>query len=224
MGIGDIVDYFLLKLAGGLGAGRGPERHPRARIREIRDGLVRVTGQVWSHGELLCAPVSGRPCVAFHVLVEERLPFRTQDNGWTVLLDLQDARPFSVVDDSGQATVDTSGPMELALKGMRGPMPRFDPANRAQLERVKRLLESRGFATRTSLGLPRTLLYEETIVAEAQRVSVDGFGIHEVTLDGDRRGPREPERVVLRGTPDEPLLISDPSEVPEATGEGGRGG
>lgn len=211
MGIGDLVDYLVLKLSGGFGAGGAPERHSRARIREIRDGLVRVTGQVRCHGELLRAPVSGRPCVAFHLLIEERRAFRTRDYGWTVLLDLQEACPFSVVDDSGQATVDTSGPMELALNGMRGPMPGFEPTNRARMERVKGLLESRGFSTRTLLGLPRTLLYEETIVSEAQKVSVDGLGIHEVTLDGDRRGLREPEHVVLRGTSDEPLVISDPS-------------
>ena len=223
MGLGDVVDYLLLKLEGGFGDGHARERRPRARIREIRDGLVRVTGQVRCHGELLRAPVSGRPCAAFHVLVEERRSFRTQDNGWTVLLDLQDARPFSVVDDSGQATVDTSGPMELALKGIRGPMRRPDPAKRAQLEGVKRLLESRGFSTRTLLGLPRTLLYEETIVAEGQKISVDGLGIHEVASDGERGGPREPEHVVLRGTKEEPLLISDPSEVPDAARDRGVG-
>jgi hypothetical protein len=210
MGLGDAFDYLLLKLSGSFGDGRARERRPRARIREMRDGLVRVTGQVRSHGALLRAPVSGRPCVAFHVLVEERVPFQSQDSGWTVLLDLQDACPFSIVDDSDQATVDTSGPMELALEGLRGPMPRLDPANRAQLERVKRLLESRGFSLRTLFGFPRTFLYEETIVAEGEKISVDGLGIHEVTLDGQRGGPRDPVHVVLRGTEEEPLVISDP--------------
>ena len=38
---------------------------PRTRIAEGGDGTIRVTGRVRRHGELLKAPVSGRPCVAF---------------------------------------------------------------------------------------------------------------------------------------------------------------
>src|SRR6185369_4566859 len=44
---------------------------PRTLVRQIGGGLVRVTGRVHRHGELLRAPVSKRPCVAFDLDVQE---------------------------------------------------------------------------------------------------------------------------------------------------------
>jgi hypothetical protein len=176
-----------------------------------------VTGQVRPHGELLRAPLSGRPCVAFHVLVQEWHYFNsdTAFSGWNVLLDLRDICPFSVADESGEATVDTTGPTELLLDvDKRGSTRRRDPENRAQRERLTRLLESRGLSTKGSFGLSKKIMYEEAILTAGQQILVGGLGVREVSPDGERSGPRElPERVVLRGTAEEPLQICDSPDV-----------
>jgi hypothetical protein len=71
---------------------------------------------------LVIAPVSGRPCVAFQLFVEER-----NRRSWLDLLELRDAQSFIVADDTGEAFVDTSGPFSLALvPDERGTMGWFD--------------------------------------------------------------------------------------------------
>jgi hypothetical protein len=185
-------------------------RRPRARIQAIEGDVVRVTGHVRSRGELLQAPVTGRPCVAFHLLIEE-WRYRNRCASWEVLLEIQQARPFAVTDESGEATVDTAGPTEVFLVLDRcGPSRRRDQADRAQLAVLKKLLKSGGVAITNWFGDSKIIRYQEGVLEEGEKVSVGGRAIREVSPDGERSSPRQPpERLVLRGTAEEPLLISD---------------
>jgi hypothetical protein len=210
MGLVDFVDFLLVQWAERLAPSPAPKRPRRTRIREIRDGLVRVAGKARSRGELLRAPLSGRPCVAFHALVYELRGMR-RTGGWEVLIDVQDVAPFAVTDDSGEAVVDVSGPLDLALDvDRRGPSGWRDPARPAEVAALTQLLESRGHSINNWLGLSKPFLFEEGIIAPDQDVAIAGLGVHEVTLAGQRSGPRGvPEQIVLRGSADDPLVISN---------------
>jgi hypothetical protein len=174
---------------------------PRTSIRDGADGLVRVTGRVRRHGELLRAPISGRPCIAYQLLVEN------DKDGWGKLLELRDARPFVIADETGEALVDTTaGPFHLALnsdeRGGTGLLDRIGEAQRQALMSVG-AFESPG---RTG-GKRR---YREGILREGETVAVGGRGVREVSAEATSVNPREPPRwLVLRGTADDPLLISD---------------
>jgi hypothetical protein len=208
MTLTELIDHLSLYLADR----RGPARSPRRQqIRLAPEGRVRIGGQARAKGRLLQAPVTGRACVAYHLTVYEWHVLRTRDRQYDVLFELAAACPFSVADDSGVATIDTSRPFELELEAeRRGLPPPGDPASAAEREVVIRLLESRGFSANNLLGLPRYLSYEEGILADRQPVSVAGVGVREVSPDGESAGPRSPPlRLVLRGTNRRPLRISN---------------
>jgi hypothetical protein len=189
-------------------------RRPRVRVRDIQGGLVRITGQVRAVTPLLSAPVTGRACVAYHLLIEEWIE-RRGVGGWYGLLDSQDARTFAVTDESGEATIDTTGPTALLLVFDRcGPTHQLDATEGAQRELLKTLLQAGGISTTGIFGKSKILRFAEGVLLEGERVSVGGNGLREVTLDGERASTRAPpERVIVRGTPQEPLLISDSPEA-----------
>jgi hypothetical protein len=185
---------------------------PRTSIRDVADGTVRVTGRVRRRGELLKAPLSGRSCVAFQLLVEHH-----DHDGWGKLLELRDARPFVIADETGEALIDTAaGPFHLALDSdERGGTGLFDRIGEAQLQTLMSVgaFESPG----RTRGKRR---YREGILREGETVAVGGRGVREVSAEATSVNLREPPQwLVLRGTADEPLLISDSLDAiaPEAS-------
>jgi hypothetical protein len=186
---------------------RALARMRRVRIGDAKGGVARVSGSVRAAGELLRAPVTHRACAAFQVVIEMRdgrWPWRTE-------MELADARPFFVADDSGEAVVDTgAGPFSLALiwdrRGSTHPWRSDDDP----LRTARGLLESANVTTSTWTDRSKAVRYREAVLLVGATVSVGGRGAREVTPHGQRAGPREPpERFVLRGTAEEPLLISN---------------
>jgi hypothetical protein len=71
-------------------------------------------------------------------------------------------------------------------------------------------LESQGFKATNWMGRWGPFFYAEGVLEEGESVSVGGGSAHEVDPLGERTGPRSPpERLVLRGSQAQPLLISD---------------
>jgi hypothetical protein len=166
-------------------------------------GLL-VTGRVHRRGEPLTAPVSGRPCVAFNLLVEKH----TRE-GWRPILEVRDARSFVVVDESGAGLVDANGPFVVALDvDDRGSTRWYNSAMGAtQRQALKSLL--RGDNESWS-GAMTNLRYQEGVLRDGETASIGGHGVRQVSPEApsaNRRAP--PEWLVLRGTAEEPLLIAD---------------
>src|SRR4051812_15920388 len=65
---------------------RALARRPRASIAVAPDGPVRVTGRVHGQGDLLRAPVTQRPCVAYQLIIEG-----DEDGAWGSVFELEDA-------------------------------------------------------------------------------------------------------------------------------------
>ena len=182
-------------------------RRPSVRISDAKDGEVRLTGTIHPAGELLHAPVTQRPCAGYKVIVEVRAT-----DGWERVIDLEDARPFKLVDESGEALVDTAaGPFALALvPDRRGTNPVRQSAEGGDIRAVRSLLNSADIATTDLMDSPKKFRYREAVLLPGRRASVGGIGAREVTPDGQRTGRREPpQRFVVRGTADSPLLVSD---------------
>ncbi|HXI59876.1 MAG TPA: hypothetical protein VNO55_27600 [Polyangia bacterium] len=181
----------------------------RVRVQEA-SGAVRLTGRVRRAGELLRSQLSGRPCVAYEVFVY--VPGATGGQSmanWLRLVDLRQACPFVIADESGEARVDTSGPFFLALVHDRVGSTGFSryPGKHGLLGL---LLEERGFRPSNWLGFWKGFSYVEGVLKEGELVSVGGGSAREVDPTGDKPDPRSPpERLVLRGTEALPLLISD---------------
>lgn len=193
--------------------GRALAAQPRARVQEAH-GTVRLTGSVRRVGQLLQAPLSGRPCVAYELLIYE--PVRTGQGlaSWYRLVEMRQAHPFVVADESGEARVDTSGPFLLALvhdrAGATGGLSWYPGKHRE----LGLFLESAGFVPSTWLGFWKPFRYAEGVLEEGELASVGGACDREVDPTGDRADARSPpERLVLRGTETLPLLITDAREA-----------
>jgi hypothetical protein len=122
-------------------------------------------------------------------------------------LDIRQACPFLVEDDSGTARIETSGPGFVALihdhTGVTGGV--YPGEHRALSE----LLESWGLQPVNWLGRWQPIHYAEAVLEPGELVSVGGNGFQEVDQGGDSASHRAlPRRLVIRGSEAEPLLIS----------------
>jgi len=186
---------------------------PRALVHDAH-GTTRLTGRVRRIGELLCAPLSGRPCVAYEVVVQEL--GRSSGPGvpaWRSV-ERSDAHPFLVADESGEARIDTSGPYLMSLSydhsGNTGGFDKFPDKHPA----LATFLLSLAVVPTNWLGRWRRFRYAEGVLEEGELVSVSADSVLEVDPMGERADLRSPpRRLVLRGTEARPLLISDAREV-----------
>jgi hypothetical protein len=181
-------------------------KRPRMPIRTASGASLRVAGRVRALGDVVTAPMSGGPCVAFQLQIEE-WKSRYQVGSWHLLLDLQDARSFSLADETGDAFVDAAGPFVLALgsdeAGTNDPR---EPMDSGRMTTLTSLLGGYG---KSWLG-SKPLRYREGVLVEGDVVSVGGDGTRELNPAGRSPNSRDlPEWLVLRGTDDAPLWISD---------------
>jgi hypothetical protein len=123
-------------------------------------------------------------------------------------VDLRDGCSFLVVDDSGTARIDTSGPYDLAVPhDCIGTTSGSYPGKHRSLSEI---LESRGIKPTNWLGRWREIHYAESALEPGALVSVGGIGDWEVDPQGDRDSPRAlPRRLVFRGTESHRLLIGE---------------
>jgi hypothetical protein len=82
---------------------------PRSTIAEFPEGGARrIVGVIEAHeGKTLSAPLSGRPCVAYAVVVEEHP--RGRNSMVQTIIEDHDAVPFVVADDTGRALIRAAG-------------------------------------------------------------------------------------------------------------------
>jgi hypothetical protein len=227
----DVAAYVALSLISALTLGwtlLAPSRKKRidhalaARPRtfiKLAEGAVKVTGRVQKDHELLEAPLSGRPCVIYELIVTAPTPSAGKGPIWKRLVDVQQGCPFFVVDESGAARIDTSGPFSVALAHDRigvtkGPYP---GAHRP----LSLLLESGGIKAKTWLGRWSPIHYSEGALEPGVLVSVAGLGTRDVDQFGEVDNFRSiPRRLTMRGTELQPLLIGDVHEEGEPSPRG----
>lgn len=182
-----------------------------ARLRAMYGGLV-VVGRVRREGPALTAPLSGRSCVAYQIVVEAR---RRRER-WLVadqsgpLFQQQEASPFVVATERSEALIDLSGPFNLSLAADQSGVTDWLTPHPGRYRRLAEVLLAAGIRTRNFLGTWRSLTYVERILTEHEVVGVEGPGASEVDPAGERPDLRSPpQRLVLRGTDEYPLQISD---------------
>jgi hypothetical protein len=176
-------------------------------IAQVQEGLVRWSGRVHLTTEPLTAPVSQRPCVAYQLTIM----LGDGEGGWSKVLELTDARPFILADETGRGVVDAmAGPFAIALVPDRKASSSAFRADGADLRSVRALLREQDIPTRTVFGTDQPVKFTEAVLLPGSELSVSGSCTWEIALDGERAGYRElPQRIALRGTAEEPLLLSN---------------
>jgi hypothetical protein len=190
-----------------------PKRRARralAAAREVGLGEVkngdrpRVTGVARAVVHALTSPVGRRACIGFQLVIEEKIP---GDNDWRVALSRSACSPFALHDGSAEAVVE--GPFLLSL----------DPDDRGDIwtnlpPTLFAALEEAWVPLTGMFGRDKTFRFREALLEAGDRVTVLGRVFVEPEPHGRREGFRGPPmRCTLRGSLDEPVVVSDADSV-----------
>ncbi|MEZ4336868.1 MAG: hypothetical protein R3B82_09595 [Sandaracinaceae bacterium] len=186
---------------------------PVRAIGEVMEGEVaRVVGKVRVDAPLI-APLSGRPCAYWRIVVEEKRR-RGKHSYWQTLVDEEEGTDFLLLDDTGKAKVQVSyasavlhGDAEGGSGFLNEPTPELDS-----------FLSARGHSTQGWI-FNKTIRFREGVAEPNELVAVVGMGKwerdpEEAAMAGE--GYREavmPKRLVLSAPSEGPLLLSDESDV-----------
>jgi hypothetical protein len=186
---------------------RDPRRRARRAIRtlpstpigEIEDGArVRVTGIVAAHRETTTAPISGRPCIGYRLVVDQ-----TTNAGPEPVLVREQCDPFWISDGSGRALVE--GPTMFGVE----PDEPWSNLPRSH----HRMLEEADVSLRGSFDTFREFQYTEAILAPGDRVTVLGRAHVSIDPAGESHGHRSPPMLRrLVGETREGVMIADADE------------
>jgi hypothetical protein len=182
-------------------------RMTRVEIGKARDNKpVIVTGKLGFAGEPLVAPLTGRRCAAYTVVVEEQ-----RGTTWTRIIEETRATDFFVRDETGKAHVLMNQSMdERAVVTLdRG----FD--HRSTPSRLTEFLARRGEST-TGLFFERPLQAHEGVLEEGVLVVAAAVGRWEPDPEPDPVGTlyrESPRKLVLQSTPGLAVQASDSVEI-----------
>lgn len=175
----------------------------RVAIGKARDARqVKVVGEVID-GPTVMAPISGRRCVYYRVVVHQatgnRKRERAREDGGV---------RFQIDDGTGRALVDPEGARIAVELDTRTRSGLFDDATAAE----EAFLQRHGIGS-TGLIFNRTLTYQEGVIEIGDTVAVLGRGVREPDRSATARvaGYRDPPptRLRLGGSSRHPILICD---------------
>ncbi len=180
---------------------------PLSSIAQTPEGQdVRVSGRLAYLGDRapLTAPVSGRPCAAWRIIVRERRG-SGKNKRWVTLVEEGDSRDFVLEDESGRAIVDGTL-VELALDfDSRGGTGFFSSPN----PYLEQFLHERGIATK-GIVFDKTLQFREGALEAGERVTVAGSGAWENDPSQRGQGYRDVGKLLRVGAmSDGNLLATD---------------
>jgi hypothetical protein len=184
-------------------ARRALGRAPSNRLWDVRDGdRVRVTGIVRRLRQSVMSPVTGRNCIGFRYIVEER----ASGTDWRVVAQESTCVDFELVDEGVEATVE--GPFLFGLDfDDRGDVwANLPPGLFGVLERAHVSLSG-------PLGGEKEFRFREAVLRPEDRIMVLG----DISIEVDRAGRRvelrgPPLARKIRGTFDDPVALADADE------------
>ncbi|MEZ4384100.1 MAG: GIDE domain-containing protein [Nannocystaceae bacterium] len=193
--------------------------HDRPRKRALRDagcvsvtdypdgGVKRIVGELSLLDEALTAPLSGRRCAAYEIVIEAPGQYSTH----RVAHEIRSV-PFVVRDETGQAVVRPEHAGVLITSDVRSTSSWSDDPTPEEEALLRRLASSYIGQTINS-----RLVYREGVLEPGEQVAVLGHGIRScddevsetVTHDGGYRIPAGPTVLTIVGSPANPAFISD---------------
>jgi len=135
------------------------------------DEYAKVIGSIKDVVNPLNAPLSGRPCVYYHVLIEQEIK-----NGWKKIIDDKKAQDFFIEANGEMAIVRTNDAKEEKTRMIYLHTDHTEKSgflNDAS-NKLQNYLRSHGTSSTGLFGLNRSLRYKEGIVAIGEEVVVKG--------------------------------------------------
>ncbi len=145
-------------------AGERLRRHRRATIRDAPEGKeAKIVGTLCPVGEPLTAPLSGRECACWEVVIDERPAGSSEP--WSPLLRRHDVQTFEIEDETGRARVE---PRIWGVEVVSDFKQRIGTFS-APPKRLVEFLAEQGF-----MSTNRALRYREGVLERGERVAVLG--------------------------------------------------
>jgi hypothetical protein len=161
-------------------------------------GMVHIAGTIRARADTLLAPLSHRRCVAYELEIHV-----LESRGWKRLIIRRDALAFALGDGDRWALIDPHANFDLGLRDeTRGSNRWYSRARPEHLGRLRAMLAQMGVEIDEWLGLERSFRFREGVLEPGESAAVRGLVASEK--------PDDPAlAVVLRGTPQDLLLIAD---------------
>ena len=180
------------------------KKAPLKKISGFTNGeTARIAGKVQCTGEPLTAPLSGRKCACFSVLVEQKVS-SGKSSHWKKLIGEEVAGEFVVRDGNSYARVDFSHVTSYIVLDRNYSSGFFQDAT----EELTRYLHRHGVESENYFGWNRTIRYREGILEEGEMIAVVGKGTWERVDTGQLSD--EYGKVLRISAPEEaPVYLSD---------------
>lgn len=206
-----LIRSTIVNSPGGLEAWQVKRRHRRTLPRPIgalpENELGQITGRVAAFERTLTAPLSGRPCVYYALVV---LEYRATTKRWRACVNERRGASFVLEDLTGKAIIDPSN-AQLALD--------FDHAERlgyfdSPTDVQQAILDRHGVRAEGILFTKR-LRFHEALVEVGDEVAAIGAGIREPDLASPRESDYRaacPTRLHVTNSASAPLSLMHESQ------------
>jgi hypothetical protein len=143
---------------------------PLRRISECRAGeVVRISGTIFPAGKTLVAPLSGRKCVYYHILVEKHVQ-RGKHSHWIDLIEEEKAGDVVIKDGDNYAIIKTEAVKSHIIPDQKYASGLFKDAGKE----LEAYLQQHGEDSTGFLGFNNTLRFKEGILEEGEQITVAG--------------------------------------------------
>ncbi|OFY84267.1 MAG: hypothetical protein A3F72_14700 [Bacteroidetes bacterium RIFCSPLOWO2_12_FULL_35_15] len=180
------------------------------RISDFQSGEVaKVKGSIKYVGDTLTAPLSGRKCAFYHVLVEERRS-NGKNSHWVTIIEEEIASTLIIKDGNSYALIETKMIKNYLLEDAQYSSGFLNDAS----ETLQSYLKKHDRDSVSWIGLNNAIRYKEGILEEGELIAVTGKGNwkrkSEIKLDIPA------EKILVIGAHDnEPVYFSDDPVVLE---------
>ncbi len=157
----------------------------------------KIVGSARKINLTLNAPLSGRPCLFYQVIVEEKIK-SGKSTSWRKIIHDENAVNFHVFDGTGEALIELENVEAFLVKDMNLKSNYWSPPSK----KLADYLKQKGVKSKKILG-QKTLRYHEGVLHLGETVAIKGTGFWELKPDPDE------QRLIMRGTPEIELHLSD---------------
>jgi len=174
------------------------------KISDFQNGdIAKVIGKVEFVGDPLIAPLSGRQCAYYHILVEEEVS-SGDDSDWNTLIEEEKAGTFVIRDGRYCAHINCSNIKSYLVQDRVFASGYKNDAT----EVLEKYLQSHGKKSEGLFGFNKTLRYKEGVLEEGELIAVIGKG--EWKNASQLQLPGSYGRVLdICSTEQEPVYLSD---------------
>lgn len=173
----------------------------------VNGEVAKIVGKIECIGTLLIAPLSGRKCVYYYILIEQRVK-SGETYRWKKLIEEEVAGTFGIRDWQYCAQIDSKNIMSHIAQDRNYSSGFFNNAS----ENLNCYLEKHGKKSINFFGFNKTLRYKEGVLEEGEMISVMGKGTWK-NADQGQWSDKYGKVLIINSYGEIPVYLSDDPET-----------